>query len=196
MIHAFFDTLVTAITLYSLLCIARILMTWVPGSETGSIGKLLVSVTDPYLNWFKRFRFVRVGMLDFSPVLALGVLTVASMIGSTLAVSGKLTIGFVVASIVSVAWQFGRFFIILILVLLTVRLVFDILNRFTYSSFWTVMDRFLNKPIAWVTGLLSPRHPLGYRKSLILTLVFFILLLVALERGILILINLLHNLPF
>jgi YggT family protein len=196
MIQSLFNTIVTAITIYSLLCIARILMTWVPGSETSSGGKLLCSITDPYLNWFKRLSFARVGNLDFSPVIALGVLSVTSMTLSTIATTGKITIGYVAGSLVKVLWSFGDFLILAIIVLLAIRLVFDLMSRYSYSPFWTMIDRFLNRPIAWATKLFSRGKPLGYRGSLILTLVIFIVLRFALSYAVWYLIKLLHNLPF
>ena len=140
--------------------------------ETSPFGRFLSGLCDPYLNWFRRFKFSRIGMLDFSPVLALGALSVASMAFSTLASKGRITIGVLLAGLLQVIWSFFSFFLTIIVLFLFIRLIYDLMNRYGYSPFWSMMDRFLNRPISWITGIFNrTRKPMGYRASLVLTLV-------------------------
>ena len=44
-----------AVSVFMLMCTIRILLTWVPGADTGRGGQLLRSATDPYLGFFSRF---------------------------------------------------------------------------------------------------------------------------------------------
>jgi YggT family protein len=196
MLQSFFNTCGSLVSIYSFACLIRIFLTWMPQLEYSSFGRFLSGLCDPFLNWFRRFPFTRVGAVDFSPILAFGVLSVASMVFSTLAATGHITVGFILAGFVQVIWQFLGFFLTIIILFLVIRLIYDLFNRYGYSQFWTMLDRFLNKPISWVTGFFNhSRRPMGYRASLVLTLVVMLVLRVGLEYGVQYLVKILTALP-
>ena len=59
-----------AITLFSFLLIAYILMSWVPSIREGKFGQLLGKIVEPYLSFFRRF-IPPLGMIDISPIVAI-----------------------------------------------------------------------------------------------------------------------------
>lgn len=61
------------IHIYTLLIFARIIMSWVPHDPRNPIFDTLAQITDPYLNIFRRF-IPPLGMMDFSPIIAMLVL--------------------------------------------------------------------------------------------------------------------------
>lgn len=65
-----------AITLYSWLLIIYILMSWFPGARDTSFGEMIGSLCEPYLEIFRRF-IPPLGMIDFSPIVAIIVLRFA-----------------------------------------------------------------------------------------------------------------------
>jgi len=196
MFQSVFAALSAIIKVYSAICLIRIVLSWVPEIEDSPVGRFIAGICDPYLNWFRRFSFTRVGVADFSPILALGVLSVGSMILTRLSRTGTISVGIIVASLLQVAWSFFAFLLSVLIVFLAIRLIYDLMNRYGYSQFWTMMDRFLNPPISWVTGLLGGgRKPLPYRTSLVITLAFMIALRVGLEFGVRYLIQLIANTP-
>ena len=67
-----FSLLAAAISLYTMLCFVRIILTWIPSLNYSKFGHFMATLCDPYMNYFRRFRFLRFGNLDFSPVLSLG----------------------------------------------------------------------------------------------------------------------------
>lgn len=196
MIQSFFYAVSTLINLYSLVCIARVLMSWIPDFEYSAPGRFLAGICDPYLNWFRRFRFTKVGAVDFSPILALGALSVASMTFSTFASTGRFSIGVIAFGIIQVLWSFFSFFFNILILFLVIRLIYDFVNRYGYSAFWSMLDRFLNPPIAWVTGLLHRGTPLPYRVSLVLTLIAVIAARVGLALAVSFIGRVLLSLPF
>jgi len=195
MLQSVFYSLSTLISAYSFVCLIRIFMTWMPQLGTTTIGHFIASLCDPYLNWFRRFPFTRIGMIDFSPVIALGVLSVASMSFSRLAITGQITLGIVLASLVQVLWSFVSFFLLLLILFLIIRLIYDIINRYGFSQFWTTLDRFLNPPISYITRLFLQGRTVSYRTSLILTLVFMVALRFGLDFGLAYVISFLMRLP-
>ncbi|TWT28112.1 YggT family protein [Planomicrobium sp. CPCC 101110] len=68
--------LLTAIQIYSYLLIASILMSWLPNARESSIGQMLAKVTDPYLDIFRKI-IPPLGMIDFSPIIAIFALNLA-----------------------------------------------------------------------------------------------------------------------
>jgi YggT family protein len=68
--------LLTAITIYSYLLIASILMSWLPNARESGLGQMLSKITDPYLDIFRRF-IPPIGMIDFSPIIAIFALNLA-----------------------------------------------------------------------------------------------------------------------
>lgn len=195
MIKSFFFTCSSLLSVYSFVCLIRILMSWMPQTEDTPVGRFVAGLCDPYLNWFRRFSFTRVGMVDFSAILALGVLSVASMSLSTIGATGHISVGVILAALVQVLWSFFGFFLTIIILFLAVRLVYDLVVRYGYSPFWTMMDRFLNPPITYVTGLFSHGRALSYRASLILTLIVMLVIRIGLGIGVEYLVAFLKHLP-
>ncbi|MBB5148953.1 MULTISPECIES: YggT family protein [Ureibacillus] len=60
--------------IYSLMLIIYILMSWVPASRGTAFGQILEKFCEPYLGFFRKF-IPPIGMIDFSPIIALIVLT-------------------------------------------------------------------------------------------------------------------------
>lgn len=64
------------LTLYTWVIIIRILVSWVHPDPFNPVMQFLTQVTDPYLNFFRRF-IPPIGMLDISPIAAILVLQAA-----------------------------------------------------------------------------------------------------------------------
>ena len=58
------------ISVYSILLVIYILMSWVPASRETKFGILLGKIAEPYLGFFRRF-IPPLGMIDISPIVAL-----------------------------------------------------------------------------------------------------------------------------
>lgn len=81
------DVVGQAISIYSLLLIVYILMSWVPSMRENAFGRFVGKIVEPYLSFFRKF-IPPFGMIDFSPIIAIfalrfissGVHTVFNMI--------------------------------------------------------------------------------------------------------------------
>ncbi|SOC35373.1 YggT family protein [Ureibacillus acetophenoni] len=56
--------------IYQFMVIGYILMSWIPSAQDSSVGRLLAKAVDPYLGFFRKF-IPPIGMIDFSPIIAL-----------------------------------------------------------------------------------------------------------------------------
>jgi YggT family protein len=118
------------------------------------VAEFLRSVTDPYLNWFRRFTVLRAGNLDLSPVAALAVLSIAGNVFITLARYGRITLGFILAMAVSAIWSAASFILIFLLIVLVLRFIAYLTRQNVYNAytplgaFWRVIDS-LSQPVTY-----------------------------------------------
>ena len=167
------------INAYLFLCFIKILLSWVPSAAYSSFGRVLSSICDPYLNWFRRFRFTRIGMVDFSPILSLGILSITAQLITSILATGTISLWAVVVSIIQLIWSFVSFILNMLIIFLIIRLGYDLFGSSNSSPFWYNLDRFLSPVIAKVTGFFQ-KKPLQYRTRLILTIVIILLARIAL----------------
>ncbi len=59
-----------ALSIYSVLLVIYILMSWVPASRETKFGRILAKIAEPYLGFFRNF-IPPLGMIDISPIVAL-----------------------------------------------------------------------------------------------------------------------------
>ena len=179
MVRSLLLTVRQLINVYLFLCFIKILLSWVPSAAYSSFGRMLSSICDPYLNWFRRFRFTRIGMVDFSPVLSLGILSIAAQLITSLLTTGTISLWGLCVSIIELVWSFIGVLLNLLIIFLIIRLGYDLFGSSSSSPFWYNLDRFLSPVIAKVTGFF-PQKPLQYRTRLILTILIILLLRIAL----------------
>jgi yggt family protein len=179
MVRSLLLTVRQLINVYLFLCFIKILLSWVPSAAYSSFGRMLSSICDPYLNWFRRFRFTRIGMVDFSPVLSLGILSIAAQLITSLLTTGTISLWGLCVSIIELVWSFIGFMLNLLIIFLIIRLGYDLFGSSSSSPFWYNLDRFLSPVIAKVTGFF-PQKPLQYRTRLILTILIILLLRIVL----------------
>ena len=134
------------ISVYMMVVIVRILLTWFRGSIR--VPDFLTAITDPYLNWFRQFKFLRIGYLDLSPIAALAVLSILSQVLVTLSRYGVIRLGIILAMIVQVIWSAASFFIIFLIIILVLRLIGYLTNQNTYGGFWHVVD-IISQPVLY-----------------------------------------------
>lgn len=70
------NILLLALQFYSFALIIYIFMSWFPGARESSFGVMLAKICEPYLDIFRRF-IPPLGMIDFSPIVAIIVLQLA-----------------------------------------------------------------------------------------------------------------------
>ena len=74
---ALLNLILIAVQIYTYILIASILLSWLPNAKESSFGQLLSRLTDPYLDIFRRI-IPPIGMIDFSPIIAIFALNLAS----------------------------------------------------------------------------------------------------------------------
>ena len=156
----------TILTIYSLIILVRIVLTWMPGTTYGRVGQFLARVTDPYLNLFRQVRFLTIGNINFSPVLGLILLSIANRIAATLAFSEVVHWTTIVAVFIQVVIGAIGFFSGLFAVVGGVRLIGLLIKRDGTQRFWYMLDHIL-QPMAYrVANTILRGRPVKYIQTL------------------------------
>jgi YggT family protein len=170
-VHAFriiMQIITAGLTLYMLLIVIRILLSWFHGPELGKPVEILKSVTDPYLDWWRRFEFMRLGGLDFSPVVGIIALSVLASITGRLAGALVVTFGLILAIIIIRVGSAVGFFLGFFLLLIVLRLGAEVFNANTASRGWIMVDQIVQPPVHAVATRIIRNRPIAYRTALAL----------------------------
>jgi YggT family protein len=165
-----------AVIIYIFLCAARVLMSWVPRLDAGRGGELLARVTDPYLNYFRRFRIFTTGSFDFSPIAALSFLAVLNQLLSTLTFAGRISLGLVLGLVVGAAWSAVAFIISFLAICALARLIAYAARWNSIHPLWMVIDSMLNPVLFRINRLIYRARFVNYMQGLITGLVVLVLL--------------------
>jgi len=136
------------ISIYMMIIFVRIILTWFSWLRDSQIRDVLARITDPYINVFRRFSFLRIGYVDLSPMAAIVVLSLVNRFLSTLAFQGKITIGITLALILQAAWGLVSVIIGFLIIVLILRLIAHYMKFDTYSPFWRVIDS-ISQPVIY-----------------------------------------------
>ncbi|MFW5710576.1 MAG: YggT family protein [Spirochaetota bacterium] len=154
------------LSLYMILIFVRVLLTWFSGVYYGRPYEIIRSLTDPYLNYFRRFRFLQMGNVDFSPIAGILVLVVVLNILNRLAVYGTISVGLVLAIILNSLWSAVSFLITLFIVLIVIRFVAGLINANTVNPFIRTVDMIITPLLNWVHNTFFKRRFLTLQSGL------------------------------
>lgn len=197
MIQTALSILAGVLALYTFLCFIYILMSWFPGAKFTKFGHFMTAICEPYMGLFRRLTFLRIGNIDFSPIVSLGILSLASAILAGIQRTGRIFFGGILGTILSSLWSITSSIIGIFTLLIFIRWIVLLINkgRTSYESGWNQVDMILNKMTYKIAGTFSKKS-MSYQTSLLMS---WIILLVALGVGhflILILVNLCYRMPF
>ena len=185
------------IIIYTVLCLISIFMTWIPGAKFTKFGRFISKITDPYLNVFSKRGWFRVGNIDFSPILAIGILSVLSSIIGGIATTGRLHFGSILAMILGMIWNLLSTLLTIFILLILIRWIVLLINKGQVStnSAWYQVDLMLQK-IVYKIGNTFFRKNLTYQKALLVSWITLgiIWLIARILFGILT--NLCYSIPF
>ena len=153
--------------LYSFLIWIRIIISWFrPYPRVGSFTYYIAKAVDPYLSVFRSDK-ARMGMLDFSPIFAIGIISVAASLFSVFGTLGFLTLGIILAQIVQALWVYCvSIFLFFMIILQIFRLIAAVTHNPAMYAANTQMH--LSDPITnIVRGCFSKSIPKDSTVSLI-----------------------------
>jgi YggT family protein len=147
----------------------RIVLGWIAPQALGRAWDLLTAVTDPYLKFFGRMRFLRGSLFDFSPIAAVIVLVVLIDLVNQLLYYSRITLGFFLASVLSAAWSGARFLLLLFLIVGLLRTIPLVFRGTSGAPLWKVVDTIMKPIVEWVMKVFRLGARSGHTQHLLLT---------------------------
>ncbi|MBR1403979.1 MAG: YggT family protein [Treponema sp.] len=197
-INALFSVLASVASIYILLCFVRVMLSWFPGAEYSKFGQVLAQMCDPYLNLFRRLRFLRFSSFDFTPAIALCVLMAAQAFFTSLAMGTGFRLSTILAMLVMLVGNIITSILGFLVVILVVRLIVYLIigdGNVSYSI-WTVVDRSLSPLMFRIAGAFFRGQSISFVKALVTSIITLIVTSVAVSYVIRILGTLISMIPF
>lgn len=139
------------LSVYMIILMIRVMLTWFRAAQNGQVYRYLAMITDPYLNWFRRFSVLKFGMIDFSPILGFVILGFVVNILNSIATYGKITVGVVIALLINGIWSIISFILVLLIILTIIRLLGATVARSGFiAQMSSSIDSIIEPVISWV----------------------------------------------
>ncbi|MDO5773676.1 MAG: YggT family protein [Spirochaetales bacterium] len=172
------------LSLYSLLCLLRIIITWIPNYSYSKPADILAQICDPYMNLFRGIKWLRFGSFDFSPALALCILGAGSQLFSSLANGGYINLQMILAIILGIFFSILSSLIFFLIILFAIRLILIMINRDSYNTSGFMANQ-IDSSISPIVYRIARTFAMGrritYKAALIISIIALLFLQFALR---------------
>lgn len=172
------------LSLYSLLCLLRIIITWIPNYSYSKPADILAQICDPYMNLFRGIKWLRFGSFDFSPALALCILGAGSQIFSSLANGGYINLQMILSMILGIFFSILSSLIFFLIILFAIRLILIMINRDSYNTSGFMANQ-IDSSISPIVYRIARTFAMGrritYKAALIISIIALLFLQFALR---------------
>ena len=172
------------LSLYSLLCLLRIIITWIPNYSYRKPADILAQICDPYMNLFRGIKWLRFGSFDFSPALALCILGAGSQLFSSLANGGYINLQMILAMILGIFFSILSSLIFFLIILFAIRLILIMINRDSYNKSGFMANQ-IDSSISSIVYRIARTFAIGrritYKAALIISIIALLFLQFALR---------------
>lgn len=185
------------LSIYSFVIWIRIMASWInPFPRPGSFTYYLACIVDPYLNTFRSSRF-RAGMLDFSPIIGIGVLSVVQSVFEIYGTYGMMSLSLIVQLFISAFWSYGvSIFFTFGFILLVMKTIASFMNGSNFSMVMERMGTFTDPITNWVQKTFFKTRFVRKSTLNLITLAIFVVLYFAIRYLFNIAIHLAVRIPF
>lgn len=115
-------------SIYIILLFVRILFAWIRPNMFNPIVRFVYRVTDPYLKIFAGIRFLRIGYIDFTPILAFYLLYLLQELVYNVLIRGYFSPDLLFSLLIILAFRFVYFILFIFIVVVGLRFIFDIVG--------------------------------------------------------------------
>ena len=197
MVRVILSILSGALSIYTLICFVYIIMSWLPGARFTKFGRVIASICEPYLNFFSKWGWLRIGNIDFSPIISIGLLSVASSILGGIQATGRIWFGYILGTIISMLWSIISTLLTIFIILVLVRWIVLLINhgQTPYNSAWNQIDTMIQNITYKISGTFIKKNH-NYQTSLLVSWISLLVISIAARFLINILVNLCLSIPF
>jgi len=164
-----FSFLAAVTNLYSLICLIAVIITWLPGVKFTAFGKFIDSITEPYMSIFSKKGWFRIGNLDLSPLVSIGILSLLASLFSNIAASNSI-LGSLFATVINGPLEICSSILALIWLIIFIRWIVLVANHGStpYNSAWNNFDNSIMS-FTYKVSKIWTKKPVSYQTSLLIT---------------------------
>ena len=185
------EVLAFIFSLYTMLIVVDIILKWIYTGQKGRGTRMISQLTDPFLNFIRRFRISHIGYIDISPLLAVLILSIINQILGRIRELGSITLGAVSAIIISSIWNVIMTLLFAVLVVAVVRYLFLMFTTNKMNSFANACDAFFIPLSSRIASIFIKNASSSYQLNLIISIIVVAVILTLGSFGITSLTNLL-----
>jgi len=163
-------------SIYIILIFVRIIISWLRPNMFNPIVRFIYLLTDPYLKLFARIRFLRIGYLDLTPLLAFYVLYLLQELIYKTLLSGYFSGELLISLIIVLLFRFTYFIIFIFIVAVGLRFIFEIIGLHMNNIFVSFVYSLSETAIRPLRNFFKLRGSTGFDFHILLTLALLILL--------------------
>lgn len=184
------------VTIYMILCTLRIFTTWSPVFSNNSFSRFLSRVVDPFLGLFSGFSALKTGQFDFSPILAITLLSVLGNLFTTIAYTGRISLGIILGLLIAAAWSAVSFIISFMSVVALARIIMLAAKRGGNHPVVQIMDALLNPVFRSINRIIYRTKAVDYMQALVTGFIVLILIRAAGAACASLVVRLVQSFPF
>ncbi len=163
-------------SIYIMLIFIRVIFAWLKPNMFNPIVRFVYGLTDPYLRLFARVRFLRVGMLDFTPLLAFYILYLMMELSYNMLIRGYISPELLISLIVVLLFRFIYFILFIFLIAVGLRLILEIIGFRTNNLFSTIVYSLSEPAVRPLQHYLRLPNSSGFDFNVVVSLAIIILL--------------------
>jgi YggT family protein len=126
-------------SLYILLIFVRVLFAWLRPNMFNPVVRFVYNLTDPYLKLFAGIRFLRIGYIDLSPILALYLLYLLQELSYRTLYTGYFSVEILTSTIIILLFRFVYFILFIFIIAVGLRLILGIAGPRVNNAFITIV---------------------------------------------------------
>ncbi len=163
-------------TIYLMLVFVRVILAWLRPSMFNPIVRFIYNATDPYLRLFVGLRFLKIGNIDFTPILAFYLLYLLQGLSYNVILTGYFSLAILLSIVIELFFRFVYFIIFIFIVAVGLRLIFEAIGLSTNSVFVSMIYSLSEPAVKPVRDMIKLESRRGFEPAVIISLAGLVLL--------------------
>ncbi len=163
-------------SLYILLIFVRVLFAWLRPNMFNPVVRFVYNLTDPYLKLFAGIRFLRIGYLDLTPILALYLLYLLQELSYRILYTGYFSIEILASTIIILLFRFIYFILFIFIIAVGLRFILQIAGPRVNNAFMTIVYSISEPVVKPLRNWLKIRETGRLDMHVLISLVILVLL--------------------
>jgi len=162
-------------SIYIMLIFVRVIFSWLRPSMFNPVVRFVYTLTDPYLRLFAGVKFLRIGLIDFTPILAFYLLYLLQELIYRVLLTGYFSIELFVSLIVVLLFRLVYFILFIFIIAVGLRFILDLIGRKANNMFFSVVYSMSEPAVRPIRNLLKIDYSSSFDVSVLVSLAILVL---------------------